>query len=386
VDPFTKIGRSYNFDLSVQRELPGNMVMEVAYVGRTARHLPQAVNLTSSPYMFVDPASGQSFAQAYDTIANSLRAGGTPAAQPWFENQLPGLAALKGFNGTATAYLISQQRSNIVNASLSNLFSTLGTYRRQLGLPLYNNDQAQMEFMRTYIGQSNYQAGFVTVNKRFSHGLQITGNYTYAKALDDNISNQNNAGFYGNSFHPGVDYGPSSYDRRHVFNASYIYDLPFGKGRRFSTGNFTDKIIGGWYTSGIITAWSGVRLTVTEGAPAFGGGLQLSPNTSAIPTGSVDGIGLNKGIVGTKTGTTAGGSTGTGMNLFSNPDAVFGQFRFLNLASDTRTGRPTRSTACRSRTWTSVSGKPRRSRNGSTRVSRAICSTPSTIRISAIPA
>jgi hypothetical protein len=123
-----------------------------------------------------------------------------------------------------------------------------------------------------------------------------------------------------------------------VFNASYIYDLPFGKGRRFSTGNFTDKIIGGWYTSGIITAWSGVRLTVTEGAPAFGGGLQLSPNTSAIPTGSVDGIGLNKGIVGTKTGTTAGGSTGTGMNLFSNPDAVFGQFRFLNLASDTRTG------------------------------------------------
>ncbi|MBZ5617283.1 MAG: carboxypeptidase-like regulatory domain-containing protein [Acidobacteriia bacterium] len=339
VDPFTKIGRSYNVDLSVQRELPGNMIVEFDYVGRTARHLPQAVNLTSSPYMFVDKASGQSFAQAYDNIASALRAGQTPAAQPWFENQLPGLAALKGFNGTATAYLISQQRSNIVNASVSNLFSTLGTYRRQLGLPLYNNDQAQMEFLRTYIGQSNYQAGIVTLTKRLSRGLTVRANYTYSKALDDGLSNQNNAGFYGNSFHPGVDYGPSSYDRRHVFNADYVYDLPIGKGHMLSTRNFVDKIIGGWYTSGIITAWSGLPLTVTENAPAFGGGLQLSPSTAAIFTGPISGVGLNHGVVGTSTGTTAGGANGTGMNLFSNPDAVFQQVRFVNLSSDTRTGK-----------------------------------------------
>lgn len=339
VDPFTKIGRSYNVDLSIQRELPGNMILETDYVARTARHLPQAVNLTSSPYMFVDSASGQSFAQAYDTVANALRANLTPAAQPWFENQLPGLAALKGFNGTATAYLVANQRSAIVNASVSNLFSSLGTYRRQLGLPLYNNDQSQMEFLRTYIGQSNYQAGIVTLTKRASHGLTVRANYTYSKALDDNISNQNNAGFYGNSFHPGVDYGASAYDRRHVFNADYVYDLPIGRGHMLSTNNFVDRIIGGWYTSGIVTAWSGLPLSVTEGSPAYGGGLQLSPNTSALFTGSISGIGLNQNIVGTKTGTTAGGTAGTGLNLFKDPDSVFNQVRWVNLSTDTRTGR-----------------------------------------------
>ncbi len=339
VDPYTEVGRSYNFDLSVQRELPGNMVLEAAYIGRTARHLPQAVNLTSSPYMFVDKASGQSFAQAYDAIANALRAGQVPAAQPWFENQLAGLPALKNFNGTATQYLITQQRSNIVNGSVSNLFSALGNYRRQLGLPLYNNDQAQMEFLRTYIGESNYQAGIVTLTKRTSRGLTVIGNYTYSKALDDGLSNQNNAGFYGNSFHPGVDYGPSSYDRHHVFNVEYVYDIPAGQGHRFSAGRIGDKIIGGWYTSGIVTLLSGVPVTVTQGAPAFGGGLILSPSTAAIPTGPITGVGLNQGVVGTTTGTTAGGKTGTGMNLFSNPDAVFKQFRFVNLSSDTRTGK-----------------------------------------------
>ncbi len=339
VDPYTKVGRSYNFDLSIQRELPGNLLLEVAYVGRTARHLPQAVNLSSSPYMFVDPSSGQSFAQAFDNVANALRAGQTPANQPWFENQLPGLAALKGFNGSQTAYLISTNRSNFANASVSNLFSNLGTYRRALGLPLYNNDQAQMEFLRTYIGESNYQAGVVTISKRFSHGLTATGNYTYAKALDDNLSNQNNAGFYGNSYHPGVDYGPSSYDRRHVFNAYYVYDLPAGKNHLLSGGKIIDKIIGDWSTSGILSMWSGVPLTVSEGSPAWGGGLQLSPNAIAIPTGPISGVGLNQGVVGTSTGTTAGGANGTGMNLFSNPDQVFTQFRWINLASDTRSGR-----------------------------------------------
>jgi hypothetical protein len=338
VDPNTKIGRSYNFDLSVQRELPGGIVVEAAYVGRTARHLPQAVNLTNAPYMFVDQKSGQSFAQAFDAVANALRAGQTPAAQPWFENQFPGLAALKSFNGTNTAYLITTDRSNFANESLSNLFRDLGTFRRQLGLPLYVNDQAQMEFMRTYIGQSNYQAGILTVSKRMSKGLTVTGNYTYSKALDDNLSNQNNAGFYGNSYHPGVDYGPSSYDRRHVFNAYYVYDIPLGKGHRFGSQAVVDKILGGWYTSGIVTAYTGLPLTVTQGSPAFGGGLQLSPSTTAVPTQAIDGVGMTS-VVGKTAGTNAGLSTGSGMNLFSNPDQAFGEFRWINLATDTRTGR-----------------------------------------------
>jgi hypothetical protein len=338
VDPYTKIGRSYNFDLSIQRELPGNLLVEAAYIGRTGRHLPQAVNLTNAPYMFVDTKSGQSFAQAFDAIANALRVGQTPTAQPWFENQLPGLAALKNFNGTNTAYVISTDRSNFANESVSALFRDLGIYRRQLGLPLYTNDQAQMEFMRTYVGESNYQAGILTVTKRTSHGLTVAGNYTFSKALDDNISNQNNAGFYGNSFHPGVDYGPSSFDRRSVLNGYYVYDIPMGHGHRIGSNTVGDKVLGGWYTSGIFTAYTSLPLAVSQGSPAFGGGLQLSPNTTAIPTGPINGVGLAN-VVGTNAGTNAGLQTGSGLNLFGNPDQVFSEFRWVNLSTDTRTGK-----------------------------------------------
>ena len=74
-DPQRKIGRNYVFDFTVQRELPGKMIMEVGYVGRLGRDLPQGQDLDASPYFFKDSASGQTFAQAFDAVALALRSG-----------------------------------------------------------------------------------------------------------------------------------------------------------------------------------------------------------------------------------------------------------------------------------------------------------------------
>ena len=340
VDPNTKIGRSYNIDLSIQREIPGGFVLEAAYVGRFARRLPQAINFTQSPYMFVDTASGQSFAKAFDNVATALRSGQTPATQAWFENQLPGYPAKIGFNGTATAYVAQQLRSNFVNGNVSSIFQSLGGYRRTLGLLPYNNDEAQMEFMRTYIGQSNYNGLLVTLSKRLSYGLTASANYTFSRTLDDDLQWQNNASFYPNSFHPGVDYGPSIYDRTHVFNANYVYDLPAGKGHRFSTGNWIDRVIGGWYTSGILTLLSGVPIIVTESSQVFGDAIVLGSNTGSIPINGVPSTGMHDNIGGSNGfGTNGGGANGTGKSLFSNPEATFKNFRPLLLSQDTRSGR-----------------------------------------------
>lgn len=339
VDPNTKIGRSYNVDFSYQRELPGNMLLDAAYVGRFARALPQAVNLAQSPYMFMDTASGQSFAQAFDNIALALRAGQTPATQPWFENQLPGYGVKNG-SATSTAYVVKQLGSNFVTGNVSTIFQTLDGYRRILGLQTYNNDQAQLEFMRTYIGLSNYNGVLLTLNKRTSHGLTFTANYTYSKTLDNDQLNQNNAGYYQNSFFPGAEYGPSVYDRRSVFNGYYVYDLPTGKGHRFSTGNWLDRVIGGWYTSGIVSAWTGLPLVVAESSQVWGGGTQVGTNTGAIPLNGVPSSGLNGNVAASNGVATAGtGSTGTGLNLFSNPAAAFADFRPVLLSEDQSSGR-----------------------------------------------
>jgi hypothetical protein len=344
VDPNTKTGRSYNFDLSFQRELPFGIIMEAAYVGRFSRDLPQAINLNSAPYMFVDTASGQSFAQAYDAIANALRAGQTAPVEPWFEDQFPGLAKAKGA-ASATAYIVSANKGSITAGNVGSLFANLDTYRRSLGLQAYDSDQAGVEFMRTYIGYANYNAGIITLKKRLSRGFTVTANYTLSKALDDGISNQNNAGFYSNSYNTSVQYGPSSYDRRHVINAYYQYDLPMGAGHLLHTGNVLDKVLGGWYTSGILAAWTGLPVKVSEGSQVWGGGNSTIGATDyMVPVNGTPSTGVNHGVANNTTCSdgvfngVVGANGTTGLNLFSNPGAAYCDFNYVQLSTSGRTG------------------------------------------------
>jgi hypothetical protein len=153
------------------------------------------------------------------------------------------------------------------------------------------------------------------------------------------VLNQNQAAFYRNSFHPGTEYGPSGFDRTHVFNATYVYAVPAGKGHRLSGGKIVDRFIGGWYTSGILTALTGVPLYVTESGQVWGDDAILGSTTGMIPTGSVS-TGFFNNVKGSGgVGTTGGGSTGTGLNLFADPAAALANFRPILLATDTRTGR-----------------------------------------------
>jgi hypothetical protein len=338
-DPNLKVGRAYTLDFSIQRELPGNMVVEVAYAGHLARHLPQGVNFAASPYFFKDASSGQTFAAAYDAVATALR-GGTKAAnltpQPWFENQLP---------GTGTVGFASANTSSFINGNVASLFLQMGRIRSTLGLPAYNSRQVEELFMRTYEGTANYHGLLATLRKRTQFGLTINLNYTLSKSLDETIANQNSAGYFANSFNPRSEYGPSTFDRRHVFSANLIYDLPFGRGKHFSTGGKLDNVIGGWYMSHVFQAFTGTPLTFTEGTQVWGGGIIFPGSTGMMPTGSVPTPGLYRGVSGgttsngTSVGVTGNAPNGTGINLFKDPAAAWSAFRPILLSQDDRSGR-----------------------------------------------
>ncbi len=75
VDPFITVPRNHTVDFTIQRELPGNMILELGYIGRMGRNLYQSLNLNQVPYNFKDPVSGQTFAQAFDALADQLRSG-----------------------------------------------------------------------------------------------------------------------------------------------------------------------------------------------------------------------------------------------------------------------------------------------------------------------
>jgi hypothetical protein len=370
VDPNFKVGRSYSIDFTIQRELPGNMLMEIGYIGRIARDLPNSVDFDSSPYKFLDKASGQTFAQAFDAIEKQLAAGVPATAianQPWFEDQLPGLGALTVNQGgcapntpasppspvlSATQCTVSQGLSAFQSHSVGSVFGVIDGGRGALGLPTFNNHQINFAlFMRTHNDLSNYHAATFTLRKRPSHGLQFEMNYTFSKSLDQVGTVQNNAGTYATSFDPNFQYGPSLFDRTHVFNALFNYDLPAGHGHKFSFGNnVADKLIGGWYVTGVFRAASGPPLTVVDGdlgGGFFGNAVNAIPlvatNLGAATHGNVCSGSGGFGSAGD--GPNCGsGLSGTGVNLFANPDAIAGDFRAVNISSDGRdgTGNPLR--------------------------------------------
>ncbi|MBL8187390.1 MAG: carboxypeptidase regulatory-like domain-containing protein [Acidobacteria bacterium] len=338
VDPRIEVPENHAINLTVQRELPGNMLLELGYSGRIAKKLTQSMSFGQVPYNHVDRASGQTFAQAFDAVARQLRTGTAATAvtpQPWFENQVPG--------GNGTRVLAAAQASNFINGNINNVFLNLDTRRLQAGLQSFNNYIARTLFLRASTGESNYNAAFVTLNKRFSKGFLATVNYTFARSLDQLGANQNSANVMPNSFDLNAEYGPSPFDITHIVNSTFRYDLPFGKGRFFNTGNFLDKIVGGWYVSGIYTARSGDALTVNQGAGVWGGSLFLGFTSGAIPTVDPNSFGndINRGVNGSNNIGTNGdpANRGTGLNLFGNPESVFNSFRRVEISSDGRAGR-----------------------------------------------
>ena len=130
-------------------------------------------------------------------------------------------------------------------------------------------------------GWSNYHAFTASVSKRFSQGLQFLTTYTFAKNLSsaqsyNPTSYASEAGGLATDLNNlGLDYGNVAYTRHSRFLATFLYELPFGKGRTFLKGAnaIVDRIAGGWELAGVLLFQSGPFLTVTvPGADPSGTG------------------------------------------------------------------------------------------------------------------
>jgi Carboxypeptidase regulatory-like domain/TonB-dependent Receptor Plug Domain len=117
------------------------------------------------------------------------------------------------------------------------------------------------------IGVSNYYAGMVRIQKRYSRGLSFGVNYTWSKYLGNistpGSSEGNGAGIYSNYYNRRADYGPTSNDIAHRMNFHWIYELPFGTGKRWLAQNPLRSIVGGWAIGNVATFQTGAANTVT---------------------------------------------------------------------------------------------------------------------------
>jgi hypothetical protein len=117
--------------------------------------------------------------------------------------------------------------------------------------------------------QSNYDSLQVRLEKRYSHGLQYEVAYTWAHALDTassaSLGSVNNGDFEDQRF-PNANYANSDFDVRQRLVFSYVYDLPFGRGRRFAqaSSGAVNQILGNWQIAGVVSAATGNYYTATD--------------------------------------------------------------------------------------------------------------------------
>jgi hypothetical protein len=308
IDPHLKDPYSIVFNAGVQQELPAHFVLKVNYSGRLGRRLLAQAD-ASQLLDFPDVASGQLLSNAFANLTLAARAGRTPAAQPWFENQV--------FPG-ATSVLVGALGSLISNGDFADFTQALaanGLINSNIGMA----SQFSEDTFITNKGFSSYNGLLTTLSKNLSRGLQFDFNYTWSHSIDNTSLNANSiasssgVGFICEVQNPRVCRGNSDFDTTQVITSDFVYDLPVGRNRMVASNTplWLDEVIGGWQVSGI-PGWSSGQAFGTV-SNAFVAG--FANNAPAIFNG--DRVGVQAHVHKTSTGQ---------VNLFANPATAESDF------------------------------------------------------------
>jgi hypothetical protein len=217
----------YEWNLTVERQLPASVLMRVAYVGSRSLHILET--------------------QDYNAGACCTTTG-------------------KANTGSTNLLVASASGGEFK----TNTFSTV---------------QADITDIN-----ANYHSLQVSGEKRMSHGLTILANYTFSKSMDDLPFGEGVSGFdTGYSTLPltdanrhRFDYGPSSFDHTHVFSGSYVWQLPSLQ----HANRLMRHVLGDWQLGGIVSAATGRPITVLQGTEISGTGIGNDRGTYCTGNGA----------------------------------------------------------------------------------------------------
>ncbi|MFN7947841.1 MAG: carboxypeptidase-like regulatory domain-containing protein [Blastocatellia bacterium] len=268
---------SYSFNFSIGRDLGRGYSFEASYVGRLGRNLLVSRDVAHLNNLR-DPKSGADWYTAIRQLID-LRYRDAPVGLvqkiPYFENLFPlapGAFGYDGLTATQTIYSLIAKRS-VGGEDLTDY-----TYLQSLlddglgyGNNLFFHPQYATFAAYTTAGTSDYHAAQFTLRKRFSQNLYFDFNYTLSHSLDitsgaefaeptDNGYLAGGSVFAINPLNLKLQRANSDFDVRHLINANFGYDLPFGRGRAFFSGasKWADAIFGGWKVTGIFRWNSGL--------------------------------------------------------------------------------------------------------------------------------
>lgn len=286
VDPDLVFPEIHQFALSFQREVFKNTVVEVNYIHKRGQHLIGGYDANQVNIMATDSRCGSqtflgAFIQAQDpanTSTNCLAsllvggpATGNSAAFRTSGNFQTQLGLTQNAVASAAAVLSARTAATSLTANGFSPFF-FQKYPQFLGglIVIDSNDI------------SRYNGLEFIVKRRFNSGVSFQFGYTLSKSKDSRSfdpaftvvgtgSSQSAGSSPFDINDRRLNYAYSDFDRRHVFQGTYVYELPFGRGRMFGSDMpaILDYIIGGWQLAGNVLWTSGSPFTVYSGRSTF---------------------------------------------------------------------------------------------------------------------
>ena len=295
IDPDIRTPYVQQWNFGFEREIMKDTAIEVRYNGNLALKAWRANNVNE-----VNIFENGFLAEFQRARANWIaRGSGTNfapgcagcQATPILDALFTGLSSTST-SGYGSSTFISNLNLNNVG-SFANTLRSSPTYRvnRETFLPqnfFVVNPNATSALLTESSSSSNYHALQAELRRRFSGGLQFQVAYTFSKAITDtpgSLSSQSGSESYWTWRDKGIDRQRAGYDQKHRIVANSVYELPFGKGKRFlgDSNSLTDKLIGNWTIGGIMTYSTRPPFYIGSGRTtfnSFSGFAKLAPGVS----------------------------------------------------------------------------------------------------------
>lgn len=220
IDPHFRNPVTNSWFFGIQHELPASVVVDVGYVGHSSHHTFRVFDANPP-----DPALVAQLV-AYCSVPNAFNC--TPATVSSLSLYFGKEAGVLPFNGVAHNAIGRAAFAAALNESNGN---------------------------------ANYNGLQAKVTKRFTHGYQIQGAYTWSHSIDDGndplVDGLGQVGFVRDPLNPELDRGNSDHDIRHVGVINSIWELPFGTGSTYANTGVVGRLLEGFQLSGILTLQTG---------------------------------------------------------------------------------------------------------------------------------
>lgn len=299
MDPNLEAPQTHMWGLSLQRELGKEMVLEVNHMGRRGHNLFGGYDVNQVNIFATHPTCpGETFLEAFNTVAG----GGDSCLM----NALFAPDPARGAR-TGSEFVRDVWPSTLALGSVANLASSINTRLvggvRMLELagfsPYFFIPFPQFSYALNVLDTSDlstYHRMEIQVSRRFTCGLGFQLSYTWAKSLDtrsfdpafSRVSRWNYQSASSTPFdihNRRLNKARSDFDREHALQSFWVWELPFGAGRRWGSGltGALERLVGGWEISGILRWLSGRPFTIYSGAYAFSNVVQSPADCAACP-------------------------------------------------------------------------------------------------------